>query len=212
MNIGAKVWLRRGATLALLGAVAGGAAFAAAQGSSSPPAATASGPQYYGGAYGGMMGARGMGPGMMYSYGGMGPWMMGTYGMGRGMMGGYGMGPGMMYGYGGMGPGMMYGYGGYWGHGLRLSSQQRDKIAAMWNDMMKQAWPIMGQLREQYFDFARLNASMNPDRTAIDKVYLQIADLQRKLLDLRLQARQQMLGVLTAAQRKQLEDFYNRLR
>ena len=170
----------------------------------------------------GMMGGYGhygMGPGMMGGYGGygMGPGMMGGYGhygMGPGMMmggyGGYGMGPGMMmggYGHYGMGPGMMYGYG---GRALGLSAEQRGKLAGIWNDAINKAWPIMGQLREQYFRFARLMGEENPDRAAVNKVYTRISDLRKQLLGMRLDARQQMMEVLSADQRKKLQQgFYH---
>ncbi len=173
-----------------------------------------------------MAASQGMGPGMMGGYGqGM---MYGTapapqtgssanagyYRMGPGMMGGYGrygMGPGMMMGgYGGygMGPGMMYGYGAY---GLGLTTQQHGKIAGIWNESINKAWPIMGQLREQYFQFMQLMREETPDRTAINKIYARISDLRKQLLDVRLDARQQMMGILTADQRKKLEQrFYHR--
>ena len=161
-----------------------------------------------------------MGPGMMGGYGGygMGPGMMmggyGGYGMGPGMMmggyGGYGMGPGMMMGgYGGygMGPGMMYSFG---GDALGLSAEQRGKIAGIWNDAINKAWPIMGQLREQYFRFARLMGEENPDRAAVNKAYTRISDLRKQLLGMRLDARQQMMEVLSADQRKKLQQgFYH---
>lgn len=163
-------------------------------------------PRYYGMGRG-MMGGYdryGMGRGMMGGYGG--------YGMGRGMMGGYGgygMGSGMMGGYGhfGMGRGMMGGYGAY---ALGLSAEQRSKIAGIWNGSINKAWPIMGQLREQYFQFARLMNVENPDRVAVNKAYARISDLRKQLLDIRLDARQQMMGVLTADQRKELQQGYNR--
>ena len=158
----------------------------------------------------GMMSSYGMGPGMMSGYG-MGPGMMGTCGMGAGMMSGYGMGHGMTGRYGmghgmmsgfGMGYGMMGRYGG--AYALGLTSEQRDNIAVIRNDSINKAWPIMGQLRSQYFEFARLMNVENPDRAAINKTYARISDLQKQLLDMRLTARQQMMKVLTADQRKLL--------
>ena len=177
---------------------------------------------------GGMMGGYGMSPGMMYGapaatqgnpgaagpqYYGMGRGMAdsryGRYGMGPGMMGGYGgygMGSGMMGGYG-MGPGMMGGYGAY---ALGLSAEQRSKMAGIWNDSLSKAWPVMGQLREQNFRFAQLMGESNPDRAAVNKVYSRISELRKQLLDLRLDARQETMKVLTAEQRKKLQQgFYH---
>ena len=104
-----------------------------------------------------------------------------------------------------MGHGMMGGYGAY---ALGLSADQRGKIAGIWNSSTTKAWPIMGQLREQYFHFTRLMAETNPDRAAVNKIYARISELQRQLLDLRLDARQQMMEVLTPEQRKQLEQGF----
>lgn len=150
----------------------------------------------------------GMGPGMMngcggYARYGMGPRMMSGYGMGPGMMGAWGMGPEMMPGHGGFAG--MHGFlGGWGGHALGLSAEQEQKIADIHERTFKAAWPLMGQLREHYFDFARLSAAAEPDRVAIDKAYEQISALKQKLLDLRLQARKDVYEVLTPAQRKQL--------
>jgi len=155
---------------------------------------TAPGGQYYGmGA--GMMGNSSMGSGMMGNCG-MGPGMMGGYGMSCGIMGGYGMGRHMMGGYGAFVRG--------------LNAEQRNKIAGIRNEAMNKAWPIMGQLRNQYFQFAQLMKAENPDRAAINKVYARISDLQKQLLDLRLATRQQMMKVLTADQRKELLQGGNR--
>ena len=133
----------------------------------------------------------------------------GRYGMGRGMMGGYGMGSGMMGGYG-MGSGMMGNYGARF---LGLSSEQRRKIAGIWNGSISKAWPIMGQLREQYFQFGRLVGEEKPDRATINKLYTRISNLRGQLLNLRLDARQQMMGVLTADQRKKMQQgFYHHWR
>ena len=184
------------------------------------PAATqtgpaASGPRYYGMGPGRMQGYGRYG--MMNGYGGRsmrgGYGGYGGYGMGLGMAGGYGgygMGLGMMGGYGGygMGPGMM---GGYAGYALGLSAEQRGKIAGIWNDSVSKAWPIMGQLREQNFRFAQLMNESTPDREAVNKVYSRISELRKQLLDQRLDARQKTLEVLTAEQRKKLQQgFYHR--
>lgn len=213
----AIVWVRRATAVALAGALAAGTA-ALAQ-STAPASTTQAGPQYGPGAMyryhrgmTGPYGKRGVSPGAYgcaYGYGhgrGMTPGMGGGYGMGFGPMAGYGPGLGMMGG--GMGPGLMYGYA---AHALGLTADQRDKLAGIWNDSMKKAWPVMGSLREQNFQLSRLLRAESPDRAAVNKVYGRITDLRKQLLDLRLQARQDMMGVLTAEQRKELrERFYRR--
>lgn len=152
-------------------------------------------------------GSNTMGPNAMHA-GPMGPGMMGESGwnmMGMGMMG-----PGMMSGCGGVmmgdygyGPGMMNG--GYTAGNLGLSSQQRKQMADIWNRTMTKAWPILGQLREQYFNLAQLFNAENPDRKAIDATYAQITALQKQLLDIHFEAHQKFKSVLTAEQRKQLQ-------
>lgn len=183
------LWSLAAATLLLAGSIGAASVFAGNDGM---------GP--------GMMSGYRMGPGMMDGYG-MGSGMNGDCGMGPGMMGGNGMGHGMMGGFG-MSRGMMGGYGGF--AALGLNSEQRDKIAGIRNDSINKAWPLMGQLRNQYFEFARLMSAENPDRTAINRAYARISDLHKQLLDLRLTARQEMMKVLTADQRKQLMQGVNR--
>jgi len=216
----AIVWTRRVTAIALAGVLAGGTV-ALAQ-SAAPAPTTKAGPSYgpgamyrYHRAMPGPYGKRGVGPGAYgcaYGYGhgrGMAPGMGGGYGMGPGPMAGYGPGSGFgMMGGRGMGPGLMYGYA---AHAPGLTADQHDKLARIWNDSMKKAWPVMGSLREQNFQLSRLLDAETPDRAAVNKVYGRITALRKQLLDLRLQARQDMMGVLTADQRKELrERFYKR--
>lgn len=156
------------------------------------------------------------GPGMMQGYGR-------GYGYGPGMMQGYGYGPGMAWGqgyggWGGYGPGMMgggasYGYGpgamqGYdiWrGAPLQLTDQQRQRLYAIHAKAAKERWPLLGQMQEQRFALARLLASDNPDKKAVDDAYNKLSQTGRQLLDLRIETRRATWSVLTAAQRKQLQ-------
>lgn len=214
----AIVWARRVTAIALAGVLAGGTT-ALAQ-SAAPTAATKAGPPYGAGAiyryHRAMSGAyrkRGVDPGAYgcaYDYGHghrMARGMGGGYGMGSGPVAGYGSGFGMMGGRG-MDPGLMYGYA---AHALDLNADQRDKLARIWNDSMKKAWPVMGSLREQNFQLSRLLNAETPDQTVVNKVYGRITELRKQLLDLRLQARQDMMGALTAEQRKELrERLYKR--
>ncbi|MEJ2478573.1 MAG: Spy/CpxP family protein refolding chaperone [Acidihalobacter sp.] len=175
---------------------------------------------------------RGYGPGMMRGYGaggwgGYGPRMMRGYGYGPGMMrgGGFGYGPGIMMG-GGYGPGMMLG-GGYGpgmmlgggygpsmmmlgGYGwrasrLNLTAKQRQSLEEIRAKAAPKLWPLFGQLQEERFTLMRLLSSSNPDRKAVDDAYAKLSKTGKQLLDLRLENRQAALKVLTAEQRKQLE-------
>ncbi len=215
MNTG--TWLRGAAILALAAAFGGGTSALAQSGT---PASGTSGPAAYGP---GMM--RGYGPGMRGRHNGGCPGLQDAYRGGRGGMYGYwmgrhgmgyGMGPVMMGGYGmGMGPGMMGGRGmGYMmlygpeARALGLSSEQRGKIAGIWDGAMQKAWPIMGQLREANFKFARLMHSPSPNPGDVRKVHELISSLQLKLIEIRLEARGQMMKGLTPAQMKTLREAF----
>lgn len=155
----------------------------------------------------------GYGPGMMTGYG-HGAWgaygsgMMG--GFGWGMMGGYG--PGRMPGYGtgdwgGYGPGMMHGYGGVWrGNALKLTDKQRQRLDDIHAKASKQLWLLMGQMQEERFALARLMISHNPDMKAVDAAYDKLTQTGKKLLNLHLDTRRASWEVLTADQRKELEE------
>lgn len=151
------------------------------------------------------------GPGMMGGYGpgdygpgyGMGPGMMGGYGYGSG---GYGMGPGMMGGYGygpggyGMGPGMMWGYGPGGYNPLKLSDEQRAKIADIQNDVSRKQWALMSSMHELRFS-RRAEA---PSDAEARKLYQASADLRKQMFENSLDARKRIDTVLTKEQREQL--------
>jgi Spy/CpxP family protein refolding chaperone len=144
----------------------------------------------------------GMGPGMMQGYGpgyGMGPGMMQGYGSG------YGMGPGMMQGYGsgyGMGPGMMYGYGAW--SDLKLSPEQRSKIAAIQNDIRRKHWELMGKMHEEQAQLEEQFSSDKQDDVTLSKRHRAISDLRQQMFEQALAARKQIDGILTKEQRDKL--------
>lgn len=148
----------------------------------------------------------GMGPGMMWG-GGYGPGygMMGGYG--PGMMGGYDMGPGMMGGYGGgygMGPGMM----GYGPLGiLDLSDEQRAKINKIIDTEQKQQWGIMGQMMEVQNKMRDLYSVDEPDPKKVGAAYAQLAKLRQQMLEMHIQASNQVQQVLTKEQRERLREW-----
>jgi len=134
-----------------------------------------------------------MGPG----YGNMGPGMMGP---------GYGnMGPGMMGpGYGNVGPGMNPGdY-----SGLNLSEDQRNKIAAIQKQARKQQWDLMTQMREEQYKLQELYYQNQPDASAINAQAGKIEQLQRKMIQINIEAQKQVESVLTPEQREQLQSWY----
>jgi Spy/CpxP family protein refolding chaperone len=154
----------------------------------------------------GMMGGNGpgcgMGPGMMGGYGpgyGMAPGMMGGYGpgcgMGHGMMGGYGPG-----GYG-MGPGMMGGYGPEGYNPLKLSDEQRTKVADIQHDVWRKQWALMSSMHELRF---RSQGAEAPNDAEARKIYQASADLRKQMFENSLDARKRIDAVLTKEQREQL--------
>ena len=135
--------------------------------------------------------AQGPGPGN-------GPGMMGGYGYGPGTMGG----PGMMGGYG---PGMMGGYGRGGGlAALDLSSEQRDKIASIQEENRKASWNTMGQMRAEQFKLRQMYNAEKIDSNAVIEQQKKVDDLRRQLLKSRLDARNQIVAILTPEQRKHL--------
>lgn len=144
------------------------------------------------------------------------------YGMGSGMMGGYGAGygtgPGLMGGYGpgyGMGPGMMGGYGrgygmppGGWNAygGIDLSADQRAKIAKIEQDVRTKHWALMGKMTDARYKVQELYDADKLDAAAIDQQYKTIDAVRRQMIDLSIEARNQINNILSKDQREKLRD------
>jgi Spy/CpxP family protein refolding chaperone len=123
---------------------------------------------------------------------------MGGYGAG------YGMGPGMMGGYGagnGMGPGMM-GYGSR--ADLKLTAEQRGKVAKIENDVRRKHWELMGKIQDEQAQMNERYHSDQSDDAALSKSYRNISELRHQMFDLSLSARRQIDAVLTKEQREKL--------
>jgi len=144
--------------------------------------------------------AQGPGPGPGYGPG-YGPGMMGGYGYGSGMMGGYGPG-------GGNGPG--WGRGRGYGGGLAaldLSSEQREKIAAIQEQHRSKNWNAMGQLRSEQFKLRQMYYADKVDAAAVTEQQKKVDELRRQMLKSQVEARNQIAAVLTPEQRKQFRQF-----
>jgi Spy/CpxP family protein refolding chaperone len=174
--------------------------------------ATAAYSQPYGGMGPGMMGGYGPGGGQGYGQGqGYGPGYGPGYGMGPGMMGGYvpgyGMGPGMMGGYGqgyGMGPGMMGGFGPGFGYGVDLGDEQRAKISAIQQELAQKHWEQMGSMHQQGGPMSQAFGPGPIDEKAARKAYEAMAEAQKQMFEISLQARKRFDAVLTPEQREQM--------
>ena len=134
----------------------------------------------------------GAGPGNGY-----GPGMMGG-GYGPGMMGN-GYGPGMMGN--GYGPGMMGGYA-----ALDLTDDQRQKLAALGEQARRKSWDTMGQLRSEQYKLRELLRADPVNATAVVDQQLKVDDIRRQVLKARIDARNEMAGVLTPDQRKRVRE------
>ena len=122
--------------------------------------------------------------------------MMG--GPGTGMMGGQGM--GMM---GGPGMGMMGGPGGMFA-ALNLSDEQREKIASIREQNRAKNWAAMGEVRSEQFKLRSLYRADKLDADKIAEQQKKVDELRRQVLKSRVEAHNQIAGVLTPEQRKQL--------
>lgn len=146
-----------------------------------------------------------------HGYGWMGPDMMGGYGHGYGhgygMMGRQGMGPGMMGGYGG-GPGMMGGQGMGPYAMLNLSDEQRSKINKIHDAERKQHWAIMGKMMDKQNDQRDLLAQSEPDPKKVGAVYAEISKLRQQMLEIHVQASNDMQKILTKEQREQMQQWH----
>lgn len=115
---------------------------------------------------------------------------------------GYGYGPGMMGG--GYGPGMMGGYGPGGGlSSLGLSSEQREKIAAVQEENRKANWGTMGQMRSEQFKLRQMYNADKVDSAAVADQQKKVDELRRQMIKSHVEARNQINAILTPEQRKQ---------
>jgi Spy/CpxP family protein refolding chaperone len=136
---------------------------------------------------------------------GMGPEMMRDDGSGPGYRhGGYGMNPGMMWGdYGpggyGMGPGMMRA-----GGALKLTDEQRAKIAEVQSEFRRKQWSLMEKMHEQGWPSGGLSRDGKFDEQAARKAYDTMADMRKQMFENSLEAHKRIDSVLTPQQREQI--------
>jgi len=134
-------------------------------------------------------------------YGWPGPGHMG-YGMGPGMMGGYGMmgmDPGVL-GYGQLGPIGM----------LDLKDDQIKQISKIQDDLVKRHRDLMQKVWEQQDQLGKLYYAEKRDDTAIKKAYAKLNDLQKEMLDARLDADKRIEALLSKEQKEQMQRGYRR--
>ena len=157
--------------------------------------ALAQGPGYWQGQGGGP----GYGPGM-------GPGMMGGYGSGPGY--GPGMGPGMMgHDAKGRGPGAMRGRWEHMAHALGLSEDQRAQVRRIMEDTRRKNWDVLGQIQSERFKLREMVRGDKVDPNAAVEQKSKVDDLKRQVMRSRLEARNQVLALLTPEQREKARAF-----
>ena len=140
-------------------------------------------------------------------------------GMGPGMMGEYGGGPGYgPHGYGpgrGMGPGTMHGRGagamrGRWermAQALGLSENQRAKVRGIMEDTRRKNWDVLGQIRSERYRLREMLRGDKVDPNAAVEQKRKVDDLKRQVMRSRLEARNQVLALLTPEQREKARAY-----
>ena len=107
--------------------------------------------------------------------------------MGRGMMGGgYGMGPMSM---------------------LDLSKEQRQQISGIHSGLRKKNWERMGKMMDLMDRMQELSLADTPDPKAMGKVYGEMNDLRRQMMEEGVKAHNAVQAVLTKEQREQLQQM-----
>lgn len=131
-------------------------------------------------------------------------------GMGPGIMGGHGggpsqgMGPGMMHGHG---AGMMRGRGERMAQTLGLSEDQRAKVRRIMEDTRRKNWDVLGQIQSERFKLREMVRGDKVDPNAAIEQKRKIDDLRRQIMGARLEARNQVLALLTPEQREKARSF-----
>ena len=122
---------------------------------------------------------------------------------GGGMMG-HGMGPGgggcgMMGGHGMMGLGPIW--------MLDLTAKQQTQIDKIHNDLRKQHWGVKRKMMDERNKLHELYGAEQRDAKKIGKVYGALFNLQRQMIETKIDAHNRMEAVLTAEQREQLKQL-----
>jgi Spy/CpxP family protein refolding chaperone len=137
-----------------------------------------------------------MGPASMEGYGS-------GYRLGQGMMGGgYGMGQGM-------GPGMMFGYTNEAYAGLDITPEQQKSIASIHEQAYKAMWPLMGTMHGQGYHMQGMFGPGPVDEAAARKSFQTMAETQKAMFELQLDARKKIDTVLKKDQREKLSRYWS---
>jgi Spy/CpxP family protein refolding chaperone len=132
--------------------------------------------------------------------------------MGPGTMAGHGGGP--AYGGHRFGPGENKGRGrdagrmlGRMARVLGLSEDQRAKVRRIMEDTRRKNWDVLGQIRSARFDLREIMRADKIDPDAAVEQKRKVDDLRRQIMRARLEARNQVLALLTPEQREKERAF-----
>ena len=133
------------------------------------------------------------------------PGMMGSSGSAHGMVSG-------MMGSGGddrMGAGMMCGYSSDAYAGLDLTAEQQKAIAAVREQASRAMWQQMGTMHGQGYRMQGVFGPGELDEAAARKSFQAMADSQKAMFELQLDARRKIDAVLTNDQRQKLSRYWS---
>jgi protein CpxP len=125
-------------------------------------------------------------------------------GPGSGPASGSGMGPGMMHGGG---AGAMRGHGQRMARALGLTDDQRAKVRQIMEDTRRKNWDALGQIRSERFKLTEMLRGDKVDPNAAVEQKSKIDVLKRQVMRARLEARNQVLALLTPEQREKARAF-----
>jgi Spy/CpxP family protein refolding chaperone len=103
---------------------------------------------------------------------------------------------------------MMGGYANEAYAGLDLSAEQRKKIADMQRETAKAQWQLMGTMHQQGY---HMYGMYGPGIEEADarKAFQTMADTQKAMFEMQLEARKKIDAVLTKEQREQLRRYWS---
>jgi len=106
-----------------------------------------------------------------------------------------------------MGPGMMRGRWERMAQALNLSPDQRANIARIFEETRRKNWDVIGQVQSERFKLREMLRGDNVDPNAAVEQKRKLDDLERQVMRARLEARNQVLALLTLEQREKARSF-----
>jgi Spy/CpxP family protein refolding chaperone len=108
------------------------------------------------------------------------------------------------------GAGMMRGRGEHMARALGLSEDQRAKVRQIMEDTRRKNWDALGQIQTERFKLREMVRGDKVDPSAAVEQKRKVDDLKRQVMKARLEARNQVLALLTPEQREKARSLHNR--